>query len=95
MRIDINLSERRLKEACKLLGMLENMDFPEIEDSNKMDKIYQLITWAEEFRIEIEDQMEDAYENANRMTCPACGVQCIAPPKVFGCTSCGYDGERK
>lgn len=56
MRIDI--SERKLEKAIKMLGMIEGMDFPEIEDGNKMDKIFQIQSWAEEFKIDIQEEME-------------------------------------
>ena len=56
MRIDI--PERKLVKAIKMLGMIEGMDFPEIEDGNKMDKIFQIQSWAEEFKIDIQEEAD-------------------------------------
>ena len=53
MRIDI--PEKRLEKAIKMLGMIEGMNFPEIEDGNKMDKIFQIQSWAEDFKIDLQE----------------------------------------
>ena len=56
MRIDI--SERKLEKAIKMLGMIDGMNFPEIEDGNKMDKIFQIQSWAEDFKIELQEETD-------------------------------------
>lgn len=91
MRIDI--PKKHIEEAIENLRLIESMDFPEVTDSNKMEKIYRMITFAENFGITLFEALEAEEERLDKVTCPHCkGEQC-APPDTYGCTSCGYPGE--
>lgn len=53
MRIDI--SEKRIERAIDAMRALENMDFPEIIDSNKMDKLYRIMCTLADFSYDLEE----------------------------------------
>lgn len=57
--MEIDISKRRLKEACRMLRKIEDFDYSKIADGNKMSDVYEFTAWCEEFRVDLEDQMEE------------------------------------